>query len=62
MVTLQGEAAMLFAATVLLASLFLIARVGRVRQSIALAFALLPLLLAWAALGVATQPAVASLL
>ncbi len=62
MITLQAEAAMLFATVVLLATLFLIARLGQVRQWVALAFALLPLLLAWAALGLATQPAVAGLL
>ena len=63
MMALQADVAMLFATVVLLASLFLIARVGHVRQSIALAFALMPLLLAWAAIGVMTaQPAAAALL
>ena len=50
----NGEAATLFAATLLIAVFFLMARVVRVRQTIALAFALMPLLLTWAAQGLAT--------
>lgn len=60
MTVLNAESAALFAATVLFAALFLIARIGKVRQSLALAFALLPLLLVWAAHGLA--PAVAGVL
>jgi uncharacterized membrane protein (UPF0136 family) len=49
-----AQAASLFAATVLLVVFFLIARVMRARQPIALAFATMPLLLSWALPGVAT--------
>lgn len=51
----HAEAAVLFAGTVLLISFFLIARVARARQSVALAFATMPLLLTWAAHGVANM-------
>lgn len=54
MQVLQMEAAVLFAATILFVVFFLIARVGRARQPVALAFALMPLLLAWAAQGLAS--------
>jgi hypothetical protein len=49
---LQMEAEVLFAATLLLVVFFLIARVVNARQPIALAFALMPLLLTFAARGV----------
>lgn len=49
----NAEAVTLFAATLLLMVFFLMARVVRVRQSIALAFAMMPLLLTWAAQGLA---------
>lgn len=42
---------MVFAATILLAVFFLIARVADARQPVALAFAMMPLLLAWAVQG-----------
>lgn len=48
------EAASLFAATVILIAFFLIARVARARQPVALAFATMPLLLVWALPGVFT--------
>lgn len=48
---LQTEAATLFAATIIFVVIFLVARVANVRQLVALAFATMPLLLAWAALG-----------
>lgn len=50
----NAEAVTLFAATLLLAVFFLMARVVEVRQPIALAFAMMPLLLTWAAQGLAT--------
>jgi hypothetical protein len=51
---LQAEAASLFAATIVFVVFFLVARVAHVRQLVALAFAMMPLLLAWAAVGLAT--------
>jgi hypothetical protein len=48
---LQAEVASLFAATIIFVVFFLVARVGNVRQLVALAFATMPLLLTWAALG-----------
>jgi hypothetical protein len=51
MEALQMEAQVLFAATLLLVVFFLIARVINARQPIALAFALMPLLLTFAAKG-----------
>jgi hypothetical protein len=51
MEALRMEAGVLFAATLLLVVFFLIARVVNARQSIALAFALMPLLLTFAAKG-----------
>lgn len=48
---LHNQTAMLFAATILFAAIFLIARIGRARQSIAFAFAFMPLLAAWALIG-----------
>lgn len=53
----SGEAVTLFAATLLIAVFFLTARVARVRQPIALAFAMMPLLITWAAQGLATASA-----
>jgi hypothetical protein len=53
----NGEAATLFSATLLLIVFFLMARVAQVRQPIALAFAMMPLLLTWAAQGLATASA-----
>jgi hypothetical protein len=53
MLALQMEAGVLFAATIIFVVFFLIARIGRARQSIALAFALMPLLVAVAAQGLA---------
>lgn len=50
-VAVQSEAVALFAATLLLAVFFLVARVARARQPIALAFATMPLLVTWAMLG-----------
>ncbi len=50
--SLEAEAAALFAATLLLVVFFLIARVAHARQSIALAFALMPLLATWALHGI----------
>lgn len=50
----NAEAATLFAATLLIIVFFLMARIVEVRQPIALAFALMPLLLTWAAQGLAT--------
>jgi hypothetical protein len=50
---LSAQAAVLFAATILCVVFFLIARVWKARQPVALAFALMPLLLAWAVAGVA---------
>ena len=50
----NAEATTLFAATLLIAVFFLMARVVRVRQPIALAFAFMPLLLTWAMQGIAT--------
>lgn len=47
----QDEATTLFAATLLLAVFFLVARVAQARQTIALAFALMPLLATWALQG-----------
>ncbi len=49
---LQTESASLFAATIIFVVIFLVARVANVRQLVALAFATMPLLLAWAALGI----------
>jgi hypothetical protein len=51
MEALRMEAQVLFAATLLLVVFFLIARVINARQPIALAFALMPLLLTFAAKG-----------
>ena len=51
---LQAEVATLFAATIIFVVFFLVARVAHVRQLVALAFAMMPLLLAWAAIGLAT--------
>ena len=42
---------MVFAATILLAVFFLIARVVKARQPVALAFAMMPLLITWAVQG-----------
>jgi hypothetical protein len=53
MLALQAEAGVLFATTIIFVVFFLIARVGGVRQPIALAFALMPLLIAVAAQGLA---------
>jgi hypothetical protein len=50
---LKMEAGVLFAATILCVVFFLVARLGRARQSVALAFALMPLFLAYAAQGLA---------
>lgn len=50
----NAEAVTLFSATLLIAVFFLMARVVRVRQPIALAFAFMPLLLTWAMQGLAT--------
>jgi hypothetical protein len=50
---LKMEAGILFAATILCVVFFLIARMGKVRQSVALAFALMPLFLVYAAQGLA---------
>lgn len=47
------EPTLVFAATIILAVFFLIARVINVRQPIALAFAMMPLLLTWAVQGAA---------
>ena len=49
--TFQMQAASLFAATILVVVFFLMARVVRARQPVALAFAVMPLLLVWAAQG-----------
>ena len=49
---LQTESASLFAATIIFVVIFLVARVANVRQLVALAFATMPLLLAWAALSI----------
>jgi hypothetical protein len=51
---LQAEVASLFAATIIFVVFFLVARVAHVRQLVALAFAMMPLLLAWAAIGLAS--------
>ena len=51
LVSLQAEAAALFAATMLLIVFFLVARVAHARQPIALAFALMPLIATWAVQG-----------
>lgn len=51
LVAVQSDAIALFAATLLLAVFFLVARVARARQPIALAFATMPLLATWAMLG-----------
>lgn len=50
----HAEAATLFAATLIVIAFFLIARVARARQPVALAFAAMPLLLVWALPGLAT--------
>ena len=50
---LQMEAGVLFAAMILCVVFFLIALLGRARQSVALAFALMPIFLAYAAQGLA---------
>ena len=50
---LQMEAGVLFAAMILCVVFFLIARLGRARQSVALAFALMPIFIAYAAQGLA---------
>jgi hypothetical protein len=49
----QAEAAGLFAATLILVVFFLIARLARARQPVALAFAMMPLLVTWAVQGIA---------
>ena len=54
LVALQAEAAVLFAATLLLVVFFLVARVAHARQTVALAFALMPLLATWAMQGLVT--------
>lgn len=51
----QNEAAVLFAATLLLTVFFLMARVVNARQPVALAFALMPLLVTWAAQGLVSS-------
>lgn len=48
---LGPDPSLVFAATILLAVFFLIARVADARQPVALAFAMMPLLLAWAVQG-----------
>jgi hypothetical protein len=48
------EPSVVFAATIILAVFFLIARVVNVRQPVALAFAMMPLLLTWAVQGAAS--------
>jgi hypothetical protein len=48
---LSFEAAGLFAATIIPVVFFLVARIGRARQLVALAFATMPLLITWAAQG-----------
>ena len=48
---LQADVAPLFAATIIVVVFFLIARVVRVRQPLALAFAMMPLLATWATQG-----------
>ena len=50
---LEMEAGVLFAAMILCVVFFLIARLGRARQSVALAFALMPIFIAYAAQGLA---------
>ena len=52
---LQASAAVLFASVLLIVSLFLIARVARVRQPMALVLALLPMAIALAADGALIQ-------
>ncbi len=60
--SLESQAAALFATTIVLVVFFLIARVVKARQLVALAFAAMPLLLVWAAQGlVAAEPLVRSL-
>lgn len=51
---LQSEVATLFGAIIVFVVFFLIARLAKVRQLVALAFAMMPLLITWAALGVAS--------
>jgi hypothetical protein len=51
----QYEAVVLFATTLILVVFFLIARLVHARQSVALAFALMPLLLTWALQGIAAN-------
>lgn len=51
--SLQADAAALFATTLLLAVFFLVARVAHARQTVALAFTLMPLLATWALQGLA---------
>ncbi len=58
---LQQHAAVLFASVILIVSLFLIARVARVRQPLALALALAPMAFALA-FDQAIVPAAASLI
>jgi hypothetical protein len=48
---LQADVAPLFAATIIVVVFFLIARIVRVRQPLALAFAMMPLLATWALVG-----------
>jgi hypothetical protein len=48
---LQSDVALLFAATIIVVVFFLIARIVRVRQWLALAFAMMPLLVTWALAG-----------
>ena len=51
----HAEAVTLFAATIIIVVFFLIARIAQARQPVALAFALMPLLVAWAVQGVAAS-------
>jgi len=53
---LQSQVAVLFGATILLVVFFLIARIGKARQPVALAFALMPLLVVIAVEGAAAAP------
>ena len=59
---LQREAPGLFAATIIVIVFFLIARIAHARQPVALAFAFFPLLLTWAAEGMAAQSGILALL
>lgn len=51
----QGDALRLFATTLLFVVFFLIARVARARQPVALAFAMMPLLIVMAVQGLVTS-------